>query len=44
MQHSMPLTQLIQAINEVINLPIHLADHWMQALLSLNSIEARALH
>ena len=43
-QHSMALTQLIQPIDEVINLPIHLADHWMQALLSLDSIEERVLH
>ncbi len=43
-QHSVPLTQLIQPIDEVINLPIHLADHWMQALLSLDSIEERVLH
>ena len=38
------LPQLIQPIEEVINLPIHMADHWLTALLSLGAIEHRVLH
>ncbi len=35
---------LTQPIDEVINLPIHMADHWLSALLSLDAIEHRVLH
>ncbi len=38
------LSYLIQPIEEVINLPIHMADHWLTALLSLDAIEHRVLH
>ena len=38
------LPYLTQPIEEVINLPIHMADHWLTALLSLDAIEHRVLH
>lgn len=41
---SVNLSYLIQPIEEVIQLPIHMADHWLTALLSLDSIEHRVLH
>ena len=43
-KHSMAVPLLIKPIDEVINLPIHLADYWMQSLLSLDSIDQRVLH
>ena len=43
-KHTMAVPMLMQPIDEVINLPIHLSDHWMQSLLSLDSVELRILH
>ncbi len=43
-KHSMAMSFLIQPVEEVINLPIHLSDHWMQSLLSLDSLDHRVLH
>jgi len=43
-KHSMAMEFLIQPVEEVINLPIHLSDHWMKSLLSLDSLDHRILH
>ena len=43
-KHSMTTEYLIQPVEEVINLPIHLSDHWMQSLLSLDHLDHRVLH
>jgi hypothetical protein len=39
-----PLSHLLQPINEVVTLPIHMADFWLRELLSLDNIEQRILH
>ena len=43
-QHSLPISQLLEPLEEVINLPINLADFWMYSLISLDSIESRTVH
>ncbi len=39
-----PISHLMQPIEEVIDLPLHMADFWLRELLSLDSIESRIYH
>ena len=43
-QHAMGIAMLIQPLQDVVNLPIHVTDFWMKSLLSLDSIDSRVLH
>jgi hypothetical protein len=43
-QHTMAVPLLLEPLEEVIKLPLNLADYWMQSLLSLDTIESRVLH
>jgi hypothetical protein len=43
-KHTMAISMLMQPLEEVIKLPIDVADFWMKSLLSLDYIEARVLH
>lgn len=44
LQHTMSVPQLVEPLEEVIKLPINLADFWMYSLISLDSIESRVVH
>ncbi len=39
-----PISHLMQPIEEVIDLPLHMADFWLRELLSLDSINQQVLH
>ena len=43
-KHTLSVPMLIKPLEEVILMPINLADFWMVSLLSLDHIESRVLH
>ena len=43
-KHAMGIAMHMQPLQDVVNLPIHVADFWMKSLLSLDSIDCRVLH
>lgn len=43
-KHTLSLELLVKPLEDVIRMPMHLADFWMLSLLSLDHIESRVLH
>ena len=43
-KHTLSVPMLMKPLEEVIHMPINLADFWMVSLLSLDHIESRVLH
>ncbi|MGR6873551.1 hypothetical protein ACU6U9_14870 [Pseudomonas sp. HK3] len=43
-KHRLSVSLLLQPLEDVISMPINVADFWMVSLLSLDHIESRVLH